>query len=231
MKILRILSILTMVILVSGALGAVLAVNPVWIAGAMILMSFIPGKVGVANVSLVDLARPAGSNPGAGGGLKSEILLITADSINWPAYVARAADGVTLTDIPLKAGKYMKRFYMTPDVIEPAQKKIKGGNTDSGGYEISVKGFHPGFGQAILSWIALNGYSFQGIVIIQNCADGTRYVIGEPCNLVYCDDIQSVWGATVEKEKGNTFTFTAKQKNPMAIYTGVVKYDPTSASW
>jgi len=227
----RVLTLLIMVTLVGGVIGAVLEVNPLWVMGALLLASLLPGPAGALSVSLVDLARPIGSNPGAGGGVKSEIILIPSDCINWTAFPDRVGTGEILTDIPLKTGKYMHRFYMTPDVIEPAQKKIKASNKDSGGWEVTLKGFYPGFGNAIMSWIALYGYAFEGLVIIQNCADSKRYVMGEPCNAVYIDDIQSAWGATVEKEKGHTITFGAKQKNPMGIYTGVIKYDPTSASW
>ena len=125
----------------------------------------------------------------------------------------------------------MKRFYMTDGVIEPGQKKIKGGNVDSGGWEVSLKGFHPGWGDTIMSWIALYGYSFKGLVIFRSCATGKKYLLGEPCNLVHIDDIQSKWGASVEKEAGHDITFTSKQLTPLGIYTGAIVYDPTSASW
>ena len=220
-----------MVTLVGGTIGAVLEISPLWIMIPMLVASFIKAPAGALCVSLIDLARPAGSNPGAGGGVKSEILLIPSENVDWNNYPARGADGVTLTDIPLRAGKYMHRFYVTADVIEPAMKKIKGSNKDSGGWECTLKGFHPGFGNAVLSWISQYGFAFEGLVIIQNGTDGKRYVIGEPCNLCYVDDMQSAWGATVDKEKGHTITFGAKQKNPLAIYTGIVKYDPSSSSW
>ena len=189
-----------------------------------------PRPEGVLQIQLFDLARPSGSNPGAGGGLDSEIILIHDDDIDWPNYPT-FADGKISTTIPLKSGKYMHRFYMTQDVLEPAFKKIKGGNIDSGGYECSVKGFYPGIGEAVLKWISNFGYEFKGVVNIQNCADSTKYLIGEKCNLVHIDDIQTKWGQTVDKEKGNDFTFMSKQKNPMAIYTGAIVYDPGSASW
>jgi hypothetical protein len=228
---LKIMVMLFMVVLTGATMGIALGVNPMWIIGVLLVASFAPRPVGALTATLIDLARPNSNNPGSGGGIKSEIILIPAENINWGTTPARAVDGVTISDITLKAGKYMKRLYMSADVIEPSQKKIKGSNIDSGGWEISIKGFYPGFGQAIMSWIALHGYSFKGIIIIQNCADGTKYMIGEPCNYAYIDDVQSKWGATVEKERGQEITFTAKQPNPMAIYTGVIKYDPTSASW
>ena len=87
--------------------------------------------------------------------------------------------------------------------MEPSQNKIKGSNSDSGGWEISLKGFHPGWGDAIMSRIALYGYSFRRVIIFRSCATGKKYLIGEPCNIVHVDDIQVQWGASVEKEAGH----------------------------
>jgi hypothetical protein len=226
---LKIMVMLFMVVLTGATIGTAIGVNPIWIIGVLLATAFIPRQLGIVAVSLIDLARPTGSNPGAGGGIKSEIILIPSENV--VAIGDRAADGVTVASITLKAGKYMKRFYMTDDVIEPSQKKIKGSNVDSGGWECSLKGFHPGFGAAVMSWIALNGYSFKGYLIFRNCADNTKYLIGEPCNEVHVDDVQAKWGATVEKERGQEITFASKQSKPMAIYTGPINYDPTSASW
>lgn len=226
---LRILVMLFMVVLSGATLGIMLDVNPMIIIGALLLASFIPRPLGALTVSLVDLARPTGSNPGAGGGVKSEIILIPAENIASITYWA--VDNISVADVTMKTGKYMKRFYMTSDVIEPSQKKLKGSNVDSGGWEVSIKGFYPGFGDAILSWIANYGYAFEGLLIFQNCADGKKYILGQMCNWVHVDDIQSAWGPTVEKERGNTVTFLAKQSKPLAVYLGVIKYDPTSASW
>lgn len=232
MKILTTLLTLMLAVLISTVLGSLIGVNPAWFILALGLYSLTPKPAGVLRIDLFDLARPTGSNPGAGGGLDSEIILIHSIDIDWTTYPDRETDNVTIaSDIPLKAGKYMHRFYMTPDVIEPYFKKIKGGNKDSGGYECGVKGFFPGIDLAVLKWIANFGYQFEGLVIIQNCANSQKYIIGEPCNLVYCDNIESVWGSTVEKEKGNNFDFKAKQKNPLGIYSGAIYYDPGSASW
>ncbi|MFZ4523825.1 MAG: hypothetical protein ACOYNC_19140 [Bacteroidales bacterium] len=228
---LKVMVMLFMVVLTGATIGTAIGVNPIWVIGILLITAFAPRQLGIVAASLVDLARPAGNNPGAGGGIKSEILLIPEDSINWNAFPSRGADGITIATVPLKAGKYMKRFYMTDDVIEPSQKKIKGGNVDSGGWEISLKGFHPGWGDAVMSWIALNGYSFKGCIIFRNCADGKKYLIGEPCNVVHVDDIQSKWGSSVEKERGHEIVFTSKQSMPLAVYTGPISYDPTSASW
>lgn len=228
---LKIMVMLFMVTLCGATMGIALGVNPLWIIGILLVASFAPRPVGALTVSLIDLARPAGNNPGSGGGLKSEIILIPEENINWATFQPRGPDGITVIDIPMKTGKYMKRFYMTPDVIEPSEKKIKGSNVDCGGWEVSVKGFHPGFADAVMSWIALNGYSFKGLVIIQNGTENKKYLLGEYGNLVYVDDIQSKWGASVEKDKGHEITFSAKMKNTIGTYTGQIKYDPTSASW
>ncbi|MCX6305504.1 MAG: hypothetical protein NT040_11100 [Bacteroidetes bacterium] len=228
---LKIMVMLFMVVLSGATIGTYIGVNPMWVIGILLVTALAPRQLGIATVTLVDLARPAGNNPGAGGGIKSEILLIPEDSINWAAFPDRTLNDSTIASLPLKVGKFMKRFYMTDDVIEPGQKKIKGGNVDSGGWEISLKGFHPGWGDAVMAWIASYGYAFKGCVIIRNCADGKKYLIGEPCNVVHIDDIQSKWGSSVEKEKGHEITFVSKQSKPIAIFTGPIVYDPTSASW
>ena len=223
---------LFMVVLTGATVGTEIGVNPMWVIGVLLITAFAPRQLGIVTASLVDLARPAGSNnPGGGGGVKSEILLIPDDAINWAAFPDRAVDGITLASLPLKTGRYMKRFYMTDDVIEPGQKKLKGSNVDCGGWEITLKGFYPGWGDAVMAWIANNGYAFKGVVIFRNCADGKKYLIGEPCNLVHIDDIQSKWGASVEKDKGHEITFMSKQSKPLAVFTGAIVYDPTSASW
>jgi len=219
-----------MAVLISAVMGSILGVSPLWIGGALALFSLAPRPQGVLQISLFDLGRPTGSNPGAGGGIDSEIILIHNSDIDWPNYPT-SVNGIISDDIPLKAGKFMHRFYLTDDVIEPMMKKIKGGNRDSGGYEVGIKGFHPAMEEAILKWISNFGYEFSGIMIFQNCASSKKYLVGEKCNLVHVDDIQSKWGSSVDKEKGSDFTFLAKQSSPWSIYTGAIKYDPGSASW
>jgi len=227
----KIMVMLLMVVLTGATIGTAIGVHPMWVIGVLAVASFAPRPVGALTASLIDLARPTGNNPGSGGGMKSQIILIPDENIDWANTPERSADGTSLTNIALKAGKYMKRFYMTSDVIEPSLKKLKGSNQDCGGWEVGVKGFHPGWGDAVMSWIALNGYSFKGLVILQSGFDGKKYLLGENGNLVYCDDIQAKWGASVEKDKGMEFTFTGKQSNTYAVYTGVLKFDPTSSSW
>jgi hypothetical protein len=228
---LKIMVMLFLVVLTGATIGTAIGVNPVWVMGVLLVSAIVPRQLGLVTASLVDLARPVGNNPGSGGGVKSEILLIPEESINWAAFPDRTLNDSTIASIPLKAGKYMKRLYMTDDVIEPGLKKLKGSNVDCGGWEVTLKGFYPGFGDAVMAWIASNGYSFRGLVIFRNCADGKKYLLGEPCNVVHIDDIQSKWGTSVEKDKGHEITFMSKQSKPLAIFTGALVYDPTSASW
>ena len=95
-------------------------------------------------------------------------ICVCEKDVNWDLSPDRTVNDSDIASMPLKAGKYMKRFYMTDDVIEPAQKKIKCGNVDSGGWEVSLKGFFPGWGDAVMAWIATNGYACKGCAIFRN---------------------------------------------------------------
>jgi len=63
-------------------------------------------------------------------------------------------------------------------------------------------------------------------VIIQNCASSKRYLIGEPCNLVHIETIETTWGEEIDKDKGHKFGFLCKQGSPMAFYEGLLVMDP-----
>lgn len=235
MKILRILTVFVMAVLVGAVMACAIGVSPLWTIGGLLLFSaVIPRPAGALmfSVTLFDLARPAGNNVGAGGGLDNEIILINAADVDLTQFPARGEDGVTITgNIVMKANKYMHRFYMTQGTIEPSMKKVKGENKDCGGYEISLSGFYPGMEAAILKWIEAFGFAFEGYVIIQNCSQNKKYLIGEPCNLVSVEDIETKWGAEVDKAKGSNFKFLTKQSHVMANYEGNISYDPSSASW
>jgi len=233
MKIARILSIILVAMLAGAGIAAATGWDPALTMGALVIASIVfPKPSGVLATSLMDLARPAGDNVGCGGGISSNVILIHNDDIDWDNFPDREADGVTISDnIPLKAGKHMHRFYMTQKTMKPDQKKVKGSNDDCGGYELSLAGFYPGWEKAIQAWIAAHGISFKGLVIIQNCANNKRYLLGEPCNLVVIDALDSAWGEDVSKDKGSTITFKSVQSLPMGFYEGQINYDPSSASW
>ena len=179
------------------------------------------------SISLFDLAKPTVRNAGGGGGIKSEIILIQEADIDWATFPERDADGVTIAaDIAMKTGKFMHSFYMTQGTIKPSQKKLKGSNQDCGGYEIGLEGFYPGIEKAVQKWIQNFGIDFKGIVIIQNCASNKRYLIGEPCNLVHIETIETTWGEEIDKDKGHKFGFLCKQGSPMAFYEGLLVMDP-----
>lgn len=179
------------------------------------------------SVSLFDLLKPTIKNAGGGGGIKSEIIIALEEDIDMNSFPAREADGVTiLTDIPMKTGKYMHTLYMTQGTIKPGQKKLKGSNNDCGGFELTLEGFHPGMEKESQKWISNFGIGFKGILIIQNCASSRRYMLGEPCNMVYCETIETTWGEEIDKDKGHKITFMCKQGTPMAIYEGAIALDP-----
>lgn len=233
MKILRLLFSATVAMLAGAAIGSFLGVNPLIVTAALVALSFaVPRPGGALTVSLLDLARPSGDNPGAGGGIDSEIILINAEDVNLSSFpTPTAGTNLISSNIPMKSGKYMHRFYATDGTIKPNMKKIKGSNKDSGGYEVSVEGFHPGMGDAIMNWIANFGYSFKGFVIVSNHSGTDRYLLGERGNLVSVDDLEMMWGEEVDKDRGTKVIFKAKQSRPIAKYTGAIVYDPGSASW
>ena len=180
------------------------------------------------SISLFDLFKPSVRNAGGGGGIKSEIILILEKDIDWTTFPQRDADGVTIADdIQMLTGKFMHSFYMTQGTIKPSQKKLKGSNQDCGGFEIGLEGFYPGIEKSVQKWIQNFGIDFKGIVIIQNCASNKRYLIGEPCNLVHIETIDTTWGEEIDKDKGHKFGFLCKQSSPMAFYEGDLLMDPS----
>ncbi len=167
---------------------------------------------------LSDVQKPATANPGAGGGIKSIIYaVLEEDVVTLPA---RGADLVTIAgDIVLKADKYIHQIYATEKTIEPVEKKLKGSNRDSGGFEISLKFFHPGVEAAIQEFKAKHSNS-SFYVIIKNCAASKKYLIGDVCNTVWVDDFETKFGKDLTEDKGTNFTFLCQQPLPMAIYAG-----------
>jgi hypothetical protein len=232
MKILRILTTIFMALF--GGVMLAFAGLPFLpsVAGLLLFSYLIPRQHGVLNVSLFDLARPSGSNIGGGGGIDSEIILIPEENVELAQFPARTTNGGAIEgNIVLKSDKYMHRFYMTQGTIKPTCKKVKGANIDCGGYEVGVEGFFPGLEEALLDWISSFGFAFKGFVIVQNCSNSKKYLLGEPCNLVYVDDLEAMWGEEVDKEKGVKFIFKGNQSQPMCIYEGAVSYDHGSSSW
>lgn len=233
MKTFSILLSMTMAVLMASVISFFTGLPPLPVAGGLFALSLIiPRPAGALTVSLFDLSRPEGNNVGAGGGLDVEIILINAVDVDMANFPARGDDNTTITgDIPMKDGKYMHRFYMTQGTIKPIQKKLKGPNKDSGGYEVGVGGFYPGLETAVQKWISNFGFAFEGFVLFQNCSGSKIYLLGEPCNLVTVDDLDTLWGEEVDNEKGTNFIFKGKQSQPIAIYEGAIAYNPGSASW
>ena len=81
---LKIMVMLLMVVLTGATIGTAIGVNPMWVIGTLVASAtLLPRPMGALAVSLIDLARPNLNNPGAGGGVKSEIILIPQENINW----------------------------------------------------------------------------------------------------------------------------------------------------
>ncbi|MCX6252532.1 MAG: hypothetical protein NTX61_17495 [Bacteroidetes bacterium] len=138
-------------------------------------------------ISLFDLAKPVEKNPATGGGINSQIILVQESDINWGQFPAcDVVYGVTITqNIPLKAGKYFHRLYLTQGTIKPAQKKLKGSNQDCGGYH------------EVFSWRSPSTRK-----------DSLRKLDGKFVFVI--ESIDSTWGEEVDKEKGSKIIFTCK---------------------
>lgn len=182
----------------------------------------MPSGISFSTFALMDVEKPAGVRPGTGGGIRSIIYAALEDDINLASFPARAADKVTIVDnLPLKAGKFLHRIYATEKTIEPIEKKLKGPNRDSGGYEVSLKFFHPGVMKAIQEFKAkhVDSNFFLIIKVYSNDAF-INYLIGEPYNTAWLDDYETKFGKDQTEAKGTDFTFLCYQGLPMAIYEG-----------
>lgn len=229
MKILRILIVLAFSVVVGPALAYGFTpdaglITTLVFTGLVFATSFIPMPSGVslATFALTDLEKPAGAMPGTGGGIRSIIYAALEDDIDLTNFPSRGSDMITISsNLPLKPNKYLHRIYATEKTIEPIEKKLKGPNRDSGGYEISLKFFHPTVLAAIQEFKAKhsNDNFFIIIKVYQNGAF-TNYLIGEPYNTAWLDDYETKFGKDQTEAKGTDFTFLCYQSLPIAIYTG-----------
>ena len=184
---------------------------------------------------LIDIEKPALAKPGAGGGIKSILYLVAEADVELEQFPARGSDQVTITaDLPLKTGKHIHRVYATEKTIEVVEKKLKGPNKDAGGFEISVKGFHPGVEKAIQEFKAKHSDGSFFLFIKVRVAGAWRvYLIGLPYNSVTLDDFETKFGKDASEGRGTDLMFLCQQIEPMAIYEGQLDEltDQNSASW
>lgn len=229
-KIIQILTMLLFAAIAAPIFATAVGGDPfIWLGG-LILANYLPGLPGgvlAFSATLIDIQKPAG-NAGAGGGLDNEIIAFLEDDVaTWPA---RGIDKITIAgNIVMKAGKYMRTIYSTPETLEPIMKKLKGENIDISAYEVGVKFFHPGLGAAILQFMADHGSS-KIHLILSNCAGDAMYLLGEKCNPLLMDEAEGKWGAKVVDGKGITFTLLGQQSLPPAIYQGTLTLDQSSGS-
>ena len=229
MKIIRFLTALLLALLVAPVFATAVGGDPfVWVGGLM-AANFIPMPQGVLafSASLLDIGKPLTANAGAGGGLNNEVIIFLEDDVQ--TFPPRGADSVTIaTDFVMKAGKYMRVLYSTPETIEPIQKKIKGDNIDITAWEVGLNFFHPGLEASILQFMAEHsGSKFH--FILRNCAADKMYYLGEKCNPILMDEAESKWGKKVEEGKGTTFNFLGHQSMPYAIYTGLLTLEAAAS--
>ena len=169
---------------------------------------------------LFDIKRPDENLPGNGGGFSYEIILVKEEDV--ATFPSRAADLVTVSsNIQLKTGKYSKVFYFTQETISLKQKKLPGDNTDSGAWECSLEGSHPGISTLILKFNAMFGFSFRGYVFVKDLIKNITYFIGEPGNPVTIADSDFNWN---NKSKGSKFQFKSEQSSVIGIYSGVYPF-------
>lgn len=175
-----------------------------------------------------NIAKPAAANAGAGGGMNNEIIMLKADDV--ATMPDRGEDNITITaDIVMKATKYMRTIYSTPETIEPTFKKVEGDNKDVTAYEVGLKFQHPGLEKAILQFMAQHA-STKFFMILRNCALSKMYLFGEPCNELLMNEVEGKWGKTVKEGKYLTFNFGTTQSLPVAIYEGALALDDSSSS-
>lgn len=209
-------------------LGIILMAVPVVVLGATGGFDGASGVSLMMGYGLFNVPKPEGQNPGAGGGIKTEIYICLEDDVD--TFPTRGSDLITISsDILMKAGKYWHLLYGTDKTIEPSEKKLPGPNEDSGGWELTLKLFHPGIYAKIQEFKAKHAFE-RFYIIIRNCQTNTMFLIGEPCNPVSMNAVETKWGKTMAEGKGNDFTFISQQSLPMAIYSGTVTLDESSDS-
>lgn len=160
------------------------------------------------------IPRPEG-NPGVGLHARDLMALYRVDDI---AFMPEPdAKGVVIEDdIILKNGRYGIELYVTPGTIELASAAE--GDTDQVGFNVSVKGNHPGNSQEIREFKA-NELNSKFIIVIRYCSGQPSDLIGTICNP--CQLVPSYTGNKDVNSNELTFKQVFKGKD-IFIYKGVL---------
>lgn len=161
--------------------------------------------------------RPEG-NPGNGITLKDKIVIIDTDDID--TFPARDEGGVVIaTALTLKTGAKPVYLYLTPGTVEVTSNAE--GEPDAMGYNITLKGNHPGNSQDVreFKW---NWLGRKCVIIVCYCDGRDSDLLGTPCN-----PMQLGASFTANKDMTRTeFSFTSITKGmDIAIYKGTVPPD------
>lgn len=161
--------------------------------------------------------RPEG-NPGNGIALKDKIVIIDIDDIE--TFPARDEAGVLISEeLALKVSAKPVYLYLTPGTVEVTSNAE--GDPDAMGFNISIKGNHPGNSQDVreFKW---NWLGKKCIIIVCYCDGSDADLLGTPCN-----PMQLSSNFTANKDMTRTeFTFSSITKGmDIAIYKGKIPED------
>lgn len=173
-------------------------------------------------MSVTDLLRPIGRNPGNGGGFGTEYYFAPQSYLTTqPIRDVTDVSKVT-ANLAFATGKRLIKLYATQASLEPSCKKAKGENDDNFGYECSIKGSRPGVDDDALKFITeLDGE--KGYIIIKRVSSTgvvTMFLMGTEQNPIRLDDFELKFGASITNATTTTPTFSCTQELPMATYTG-----------
>lgn len=174
---------------------------------------------------VTDLVRPAGINPGNGGGFGTEYYFAPKDWLTTQPIRDVADTSKVSADLVFSAGKRLIKLYATKATLEPSCKKAKGENDDNFGYEVSIKGSRPGVDADALKFITEHDGE-KGYVIAKKVSPTgviTMFILGTEQNPIVLDDFELKFGAAITNSTSTTPTFTCIQELPMAIYVGALQ--------
>jgi hypothetical protein len=167
--------------------------------------------------ALVNVTKPTGSMPGAGGDKKDKITIFRFDDVDVDNFPARDDKGIAITgDIPMTTGKNMVTIYATPSTIVVGQKSE--GEEDAKGFTQELKFSHPGSAVEIEEFIQNNLNQNLG-AIVEYCSSGRKRLLGSPCA-----PLQMATESVDDKDKNNTTITlaTAQKGSRIAEYEGEI---------
>lgn len=173
-------------------------------------------------MSVIDLIKPEGRNPGNGGGLGTEYYFAPKSSLTTQPVRDTTDISKIVVDLAFAPTKRLIKMYATKETLEPACKKAKGDNKDCFGYECSIKGSRPGVDADALKFITEHDGE-EGYIIIKKVSPTgvvTLFLMGTEQNPIVLDDFELKFGASITDSTATIPTFMCVQELPLAIYTG-----------